>query len=68
MLLSRYFIIIERMKKFYNNNKRFERRINKTMEVKEIKPQILSLLSANPRFYNIFCKLPLLGSVIHLIF
>ena len=50
MLLSRYFIIIERMKKFYNNNKRFERRINKTMEVKEIKPQILSLLSANPRF------------------
>ena len=54
MLLSRYFIIIERMKKFYNNNKRFERRINKTMEVKEIKPQILSLLSANLRFYNIF--------------
>ena len=68
MLLSRYFIIVERMKKFYTNNKRFERRINKTMEVKEIKPQILSLLSANLRFYNIFCKLPLLGSVIHLIF
>ena len=68
MLLSRYFIIVERMKKFYTNNKRFERRINKTMEVKEIKPQILSLLSANPRVYNIFCKLPLLGSVIHLIF
>ena len=50
MLLSWFFIIIERMKKVSINNKRLECCNNEPLEVKEIKPQVLSLLSANPRF------------------